>query len=385
MNTTKAQSAPSRLSQKFIQFILLSTILIAICLAAFVAGASCLVVAPLDFQVPNDPALSFAADISFAAEVIAADPIGRTFVMDWYPTPNVGCSSSPNLVADIYLDHGILDSSSPSYSILPPYPPVYRYNVTALCEPATSTSPAFRTISKLLASEISLGYAGPTRSTLQNYPFDVYFAPFMLHAVNPGTGEFYRLNITRSFGIAVNFQVTLQTARVVTDSPPWLRATLRVERSKATQIFVVIVAITNWLTAAAFLTISAATLIYQPHKIYSEMFVVPVGSLFAFTSIRASLPGAPSGFGTTIDLYTILPVLVVMSICSSFLLLVVLYRRILRIGENEIDSSKPCHSYVMKTSNNFNLNKKDKQDGEFGMSDTETTIIFDAQSARRSP
>lgn len=27
------------------------------------------------------------------------------------------------------------------------------------------------------------------------------------------------------------------------------------------------------------------------------MFVVPVGALFAFTTIRAAFPGAPSGFG----------------------------------------------------------------------------------------
>lgn len=52
------------------------------------------------------------------------------------------------------------------------------------------------------------------------------------------------------------------------------------------------------LTATAFLTICAATLVYRPHKIYAEMFVVPVGAVFAFTSIRANLPGAPVGFGT---------------------------------------------------------------------------------------
>lgn len=51
------------------------------------------------------------------------------------------------------------------------------------------------------------------------------------------------------------------------------------------------------LTAMAFLTICTATLVYRPHEIYSEMFVVPVGALFAFTSIRANLPGAPTGFG----------------------------------------------------------------------------------------
>jgi hypothetical protein len=38
-------------------------------------------------------------------------------------------------------------------------------------------------------------------------------------------------------------------------------------------------------------------MVYPHHSIYSEMFVVPVGALFAFTSIRANLPGAPDGFG----------------------------------------------------------------------------------------
>lgn len=49
--------------------------------------------------------------------------------------------------------------------------------------------------------------------------------------------------------------------------------------------------------AAAFLIISAATLAYPNPRIYGEMFVLPIGVLFAFTSIRANLPGAPAGFG----------------------------------------------------------------------------------------
>ena len=56
------------------------------------------------------------------------------------------------------------------------------------------------------------------------------------------------------------------------------------------------------LVATAFLIIVAATLVYSPHQIYSEMFVVPVGALFAFTSIRANLPGAPDGFGKLLRL-----------------------------------------------------------------------------------
>lgn len=82
----------------------------------------------------------------------------------------------------------------------------------------------------------------------------------------------------------------------------------------ATKIFVVLVAITNCmftctlhineliakftgLTAIVFLIIVSAVIVYKPHHIYSEIFVVPVGSLFAFSSVRANLPGAPTGFG----------------------------------------------------------------------------------------
>jgi len=85
------------------------------------------------------------------------------------------------------------------------------------------------------------------------------------------------------------------------------------------------------------------------------MFVVPVGALFAFSSVRANLPGAPAGFGelrkdvsrcvfelssiigTTIghssgidnicfltvkkfsDMFTIVPVLIIMSSCVSLI------------------------------------------------------------------
>lgn len=54
------------------------------------------------------------------------------------------------------------------------------------------------------------------------------------------------------------------------------------------------------LIAAVFLIMSIATVIYPYHEIFAEMFVVPVGALFAFTSVRANLPGAPDGFGASI-------------------------------------------------------------------------------------
>lgn len=107
------------------------------------------------------------------------------------------------------------------------------------------------------------------------------------------------------------------------------------------------------LVTAAFLIISAVAVVYPNPHYYSEMFVLPVGVLFAFTSIRANLPGAPVGFGqfnifprlplseispyaqqepglvtcilssmsaladVSADLYSILPVLVIITLCVS--------------------------------------------------------------------
>ncbi|KAF8992226.1 hypothetical protein BDQ17DRAFT_1546559 [Cyathus striatus] len=310
-----------------VRFILISSAVIGICIGLFTAAASLLVVRPVNFKVPDN--YLGPAEVPFVKEVISVDPIARTFTMDWYPQmscPRPGENATEKVI-DIYLDQGVIDPGSPAFSILPPYSPVYRLNITAICNSQVSTLLSFRTTSKLLNSNLAPGFQGPLSSTLQNYPFDVYYAPFYIYGLDTDTGEYVALNVTRSFGEVVNFQISLYNSHT-TIASPWLRYVLRVERSRATKIFVIMVGITNWLTAVAFILISVSTLIYHSHKIYSEMFVVPVGAVFAFTTIRAGFPGAPSGFGATIDLFTILPVLIIMSLCSFFLLLIILYRRI---------------------------------------------------------
>ncbi|KAJ2919396.1 hypothetical protein MD484_g1039, partial [Candolleomyces efflorescens] len=97
-------------------------------------------------------------------------------------------------------------------------------------------------------------------------------------------------------------------------------------------------------------------MVYPHHGIYSEMFVVPVGALFAFTSIRANLPGAPDGFGTTLDMFSILPVLIIMSFCSFALLLIVLYRRI-----SQITGLYPNQQPTPPLASAINLEAKDQE------------------------
>jgi hypothetical protein len=59
------------------------------------------------------------------------------------------------------------------------------------------------------------------------------------------------------------------------------------------------------LIAIAFLLVSISTVVYPNQELYSEIFMLPIGALFACTAIRANLPGAPSDFGTSELLSTI--------------------------------------------------------------------------------
>lgn len=55
----------------------------------------------------------------------------------------------------------------------------------------------------------------------------------------------------------------------------------------------------------AFLWLSIACLLWDNEKIIKEMFVLPVTALFAFTTVRANMPGAPAGFGTIVIVHLI--------------------------------------------------------------------------------
>ncbi|KAH9484382.1 hypothetical protein JR316_0003863 [Psilocybe cubensis] len=318
-----------------IQFTLNWTMLVGTCLTGFVFFALHMTVKPTQFVAPMDmdPSL-FQPDVNLTAEVVSVDPVSRTIIMNWYPElVDQSCNISDPIIVDIFIPKVLLDATSPSFSTDTDDNAVIRMNNTALCFALDQNYISFRTVTKLVASkEFLVAESIGTQRTFQSYPFDVYVAPFTFYSENLATpGVTKPLRVSQSFGIAVNFEISLIryfVAMPYIHTEQNLQFYLKIERSTATKAFVVIVAITNWITAVTFLTILASTLVYHPHEIYSELFVVPVGAVFAFSSVRSNLPGAPAGFGATIDLYTILPVLVIMSFCSVALLLTVLYRRI---------------------------------------------------------
>ncbi|PPQ81612.1 hypothetical protein CVT26_002979 [Gymnopilus dilepis] len=352
-----SQSQPRKLLWLSSAFILIS-------ITIFITAASYLVVKPLDFVAPA--ASPIEASIILTAELLSVDAVSRTLVMNWYPGLPFGCTSNAlDFVADIYFNPDLLDASSPSFTSLPPIQPAYQFNATQFCGgTAPIDIPVFQTVTKLLGSNLK-GQVSNKFATFQEYPFDIYEAHFLAYAINNNTGANILMNVTYSYGVAVNFEVVPSRAVILgrLDVAPYLQVVLQVRRASAAKAFVVLVGVSNWLVAAAFLVISASAMVYPSPQYYAEMFVLPIGVLFAFTSIRANLPGAPEGFGARIDLYTILPVLVIITLCGFFLLLAILIQRLREMkpakeghteGTQEIsvESSKtPIKSSITSTVN----------------------------------
>ncbi|KJA21283.1 hypothetical protein HYPSUDRAFT_55557 [Hypholoma sublateritium FD-334 SS-4] len=313
---------PHPLKFQTLKLVSLSAFLIIVSITVFSTAATYLAVKPLKFSAPD--ALPVQAQIMFSAELLSVDASARTLEIDWYPALAIGCNPDPGIVADIYFDSNLLDSSSPSFTSLPPFVPAYQYNTSLLCSRSSTIAEyVFRTVIKLLGT-----YNNPEASTmdssLQDYPFDVYTARISMYAVDHITGEFITLNITHSFGIAVNFEVTPRRTLTVggLDVPPELWVDLQVARSKAAIAFVILTAVSNWLVTSAFLVISAAAVVYPSPKHYNEMFVLPVGQTFlglpralGLGSVMCFIPSISALTDMSVDLFSILPVLVIVTLC----------------------------------------------------------------------
>ncbi|KAJ6585991.1 hypothetical protein B0H19DRAFT_1250735 [Mycena capillaripes] len=267
--------------------------------------------------------------IGLLANFLNIDPTTQTVTVDWFPAP-YSCSESEELVVNIFVDPNLLVASgdnTPTASTAAPTVPIFQLNTTEKCSSTNYDSfPEFRTSIKLtgMASSGSLGRVD--RRSLQAYPFDLYFFQVSMFAKLNSTNESVGINLEKSFGVPINFEVALNKAQS-SNTADGILLYFSVSRSTAVIALVIIVVVANWLVTIAFLWVTVAAFIW-PDEVVSEMFAVPIATLFAFTSVRANLPGAPTGFGAVIDYYGVLPNLGLITLFGAILLIGVLHRRI---------------------------------------------------------
>ncbi|KAK7039884.1 hypothetical protein R3P38DRAFT_2696005 [Favolaschia claudopus] len=268
--------------------------------------------------------------ISLIADFLDIDALMRTVTVDWFVLP-FNCSD-PEMVVNLFTDPNLMTAgagnSADTASASAPTDPIFQINSTEYCHATNRDSfPVFRTVLKLtgLASLRKIpGFAN--RRSLQAYPFDLYFFQASMFAQLADTNQSAGIVLAKSFGTPINFDVRLNSTGSQNNEHGFLLQ-FNVSRSAAVISLVVIIVIANWLVTIAFLWITVAAFIWD-HEIVAEMFVLPIATLFAFTSVRGSLPGAPTGFGAVVDYYGILPNLGLITLFSAVLLIRVLYRRV---------------------------------------------------------
>ncbi|KAK7020333.1 hypothetical protein R3P38DRAFT_3358150 [Favolaschia claudopus] len=272
--------------------------------------------------------------ISLMAKFLNIDDKAQSITVEWYPSPVSSDSCENEQVVDIFTDPNLFSSTDGTSlndmkSSAAPTVPIFRFNSSDVCSDAPSSASVFRTTLNLIMGipnhRSTSGQAD--KDSIQAYPFDEYFLLILMWARLANTNESVGISFDQSFGTPINFELKLDTHTSVNNAVG-LQLLYTVSRSTGVKALVIIIVVANWLVTIAFLWITVASFMWD-HAIVAEMFVVPIATLFAFTSVRANLPGAPTGFGAVVDYYGILPNLALITLFSAILLLQVLYRRVL--------------------------------------------------------
>ncbi|KAJ7834165.1 hypothetical protein B0H13DRAFT_1914229 [Mycena leptocephala] len=249
--------------------------------------------------------------ISLVANFLDIDATLRTVTVDWFPLAAI--CPSPELVVDLFTD---------SWGPRTLQQRLYSHSTPQTAAPYQPQQLSFFRTAVKLTGMGSSSHTHTNSRSLQAYPYDKYLFQISMFAQVTGTNASVALS-SRSL-----LEFPFLDKASSSDDEQGILLTFTVSRSTAVIGLVLIMVVANWLVTVAFLWITIAAFMWE-ENIVAEMFVLPIGALFAFTAVRANLPGAPAGFGAVVDYYGILPNLGLITLFSAILLFGILSRRIL--------------------------------------------------------
>ncbi|KAI0930473.1 hypothetical protein AcW1_009145 [Taiwanofungus camphoratus] len=230
--------------------------------------------------------------VVLSANLVDVDSNGQTMTIDWF----VLYSCDPNNCQDVnlFFDANLLrsqsDSGATANNLKPP--PIFFINGTnyldALKGDYRSSSPVFRTDVAITSSD--------TGRTEQSYPFDEYTATLVFFAQTLDNNGTVPVAINYTEGIAVGFNTELQIATSGNGTDGTLVKNLVVTRGAVVRMYAILIVLAIWLVTLTFI-MACVTSVFFGKGIRADILVLPVATLFAFTQLRGTLPGAPEGFG----------------------------------------------------------------------------------------
>ncbi|KAK0472987.1 hypothetical protein IW261DRAFT_1611359 [Armillaria novae-zelandiae] len=151
------------------------------------------------------------------------------------------------------------------------------------------------------------------------YHFDRYTSGVLAFAEYRNTNGSVQLILGSTAGLVEGLKispvVSSASALAQENSTNVIDFGLVVERGTLIKIYCVVITITFWLITIMICLVMIMTVGFG-FKQRNEIVVVPVGTVFAFTQLRLTMPGAPDGFGDILDFVGVLPCLVLLSISA---------------------------------------------------------------------
>ncbi|KAF8184783.1 hypothetical protein BJ912DRAFT_905383 [Pholiota molesta] len=268
---------------------------------------------------PHNPVFT-GRTLLLEAVLVSADPTMSIMSFDWSilsEGPNSPCT--PTNVdqctdVNIFFDNNLLaETDSSMRTSDPPTTPLFRHNATAaILQDIRANTPTFRTDLQLFSP---LNH----ESSLIFYPFDVYTSEIFIFAQDVKTNNTVGITISSTRGIAVGFQTSAIDYPQVDIPAGYIDIFVTLQRGSLIRAFCVIATIAVWLITLVLLLLMFTCVIFGFRQ-RSEVLIVPVATVFAFTQLRGSMPGAPAGFGDVLDFVGLLPCLAFLSISAALTL-----------------------------------------------------------------
>ncbi|PBK58456.1 hypothetical protein ARMSODRAFT_1028250 [Armillaria solidipes] len=260
------------------------------------------------------------------ADLTSADLKQGTMVIDWSIIWDTCDSTSTNCTSvNIYFDANLLhsdtNSSEPSDNNRPTAP-TFIWNVTADDQDYyLSNSPKFQT-ELFVFPQHQYGAIHEVRHTYSSdvyYPFDRYFAGVLAFAEDASTNESVPLVLDSTAGLVEGLKISADVANASTlaqaDLPQLIDIVVTLERGTLIKIYCIVITVIFWLITIMICLVMIMTVGFGFQQ-RNEIVVVPVGTVFAFTQLRSTMPGTPDGFGDILDFVGVLPCLVLLSISA---------------------------------------------------------------------
>ncbi|KAI0675257.1 hypothetical protein C8Q78DRAFT_1067059 [Trametes maxima] len=269
-----------------------------------------------------DPDSIHNSTVQLSANLVDVDPTGQVMTLDWdidYRCGSIGCPD-----VNIYFDSNTLrsdPSNSHAQSNIKP-DPIFLVNGDNVLAMRNNTDR--RPSALTFRTDVAISNAN-THRTLQSYPYDKYDTQLVFFAERADTNDSVSIAIVRTTGIAVGFNVQLQNTTDIRDRFGTVIKNIEVTRGPVIRLYAIFIVTVVWLVTLIFM-VTCVMNVFFGKGISSGVLVLPMGTLFAFTQLRSTLPGAPEGFGAVIDFMGLLPCLAILTFCSIFMTAIFLFR-----------------------------------------------------------